>query len=47
MAALEEMFRDMFTRMKVGGTDELVARFTEAPVIPVPVPAALAKALSR
>jgi hypothetical protein len=41
------MFRDMFTRMKVGGTDELVARFTEAPVIPVPVPAALAKTLSR
>ncbi len=35
------------TRMKVGGTDELVARFTQAPVIPVPVPAALAKALSR
>ena len=47
MASLEEMFRDMFTRMKVGGTDELVARFTEAPVIPVPVPAALAKTLSR
>jgi len=47
MGSLEDMFRDMFTRMKVGGTVDLVARFTEAPVIPVPVPTALAQALSR
>jgi hypothetical protein len=37
----------MFERMKVGGTDELVARFTRAPVVPVPLPAPLADALSR
>jgi hypothetical protein len=40
------MFREMFERMKVGNTDELVARFTQAPVVPVPVPPALAKALA-
>ncbi len=45
MASLEEMFRDMFERMKVGGTGDLVTKFTEAPVIPVPVPPALAGAL--
>ena len=39
--------REMFERMKVGGTDDLVARFTQAPVVPVPMPAALAKALAR
>ncbi|NTV38172.1 MAG: hypothetical protein HGA82_03190, partial [Anaerolineales bacterium] len=33
MGSLEEMFRDMFTRMNVGGTDSLVARFTQAPVV--------------
>ena len=46
MASLEEMFRDMFVRMKVGQTGELVAQHTQAPVVPVPVPPALAKALS-
>jgi hypothetical protein len=47
MGSLEDMFRDMFERMNVGGTDELVARFTRAPVVSVPVPAPLAAALSR
>jgi hypothetical protein len=47
MGSLEEMFRDMFTRMKVGGTDALVTRFTKAPVVPVPVPSPLANALAR
>ena len=46
MASLEGMFREMFERMKVGNTDGLVARFTQAPVVPVPVPPALAKALA-
>ena len=45
MGSLEEMFYDMFVRMNVGGTSELVAKFTQAPAVPVPVPAALAKAL--
>jgi len=47
MGSLEEMFRDMFTRMKVGGTTELVAKFTQALVVPVPVPAPLAEAMAR
>jgi hypothetical protein len=46
MGSLEEMFRDMFDRMRVGGTNELVATFTQPPVVPVPLPAALAKALA-
>ncbi len=46
MASLEEMFRDMFVRMNVGQTAELVAQHTQAPVVPVPMPPALAKALA-
>lgn len=46
MVSLEEMFRDMFVRMNVGQTGELVAQHTQAPVVPVPVPPALAKALA-
>ncbi len=45
MGSLEDMFRDMFTRMQVGGTDALVAQFTQASVVPIPCPAALATAL--
>lgn len=45
MASLEGMFRDMFTRMKVGGTDALVAQFTQPKAVPVAAPGALAKAL--
>jgi hypothetical protein len=45
MGSLEEMFRDMFERMKVGDTNEMVARFTQAPAVPVPVPAPVANAL--
>ena len=45
MGSLEEMFRDMFERMRVGGTNDLVAKFTQAPVVPLAVPAALMKAL--
>jgi fructose-bisphosphate aldolase, class II len=45
--SLEEMFRDMFVRMKVGGTTELVAKFTQAPVVPVAAPPVLADALAR
>jgi hypothetical protein len=40
------MFRDMFVRMNVGQTGELVAQHSQAPVVPVPVPPALAKALA-
>jgi hypothetical protein len=47
MDSLEEMFRDMFERMRVGETKALVAEFTQAPVVPVPMPTALAKALGR
>jgi hypothetical protein len=47
MASLEEMFRDMFERMKAWGTGELVAKFTRAPVVPVPVPSVLAGPLTR
>lgn len=47
MGSLEEMFRDMFVRMKVGSTTELVAKFTQAPVVPVAAPPVLADALAR
>jgi fructose/tagatose bisphosphate aldolase len=46
MASLEEMFRDMFLRMNVGHTEDLVARHTHAKVVPVPLPAALARMLT-
>ncbi len=42
MASLEEMFGEMFERMKVGGTGEIVTKFTQAFVVPVPVPPVLA-----
>ncbi|HYL80917.1 MAG TPA: hypothetical protein VEU07_08890 [Candidatus Acidoferrum sp.] len=44
-ASLEEMFAQMFQRLHVGGTQDLVTRFTQAPAIPVPLPTVLAKAL--
>ncbi len=44
-ASLEEMFREMFERLNVGSTKQLVARLAQAPVIGVPAPAGLAKAL--
>ena len=47
MASLEEMFRDMFMRMNVGDTAALIARHTVAEVVPVPLPAALARMLTR
>ncbi len=47
MASLEEMFGEMFKRMKVGSTGEIVAKFTQAPVVPVPVPPVLAGLLQR
>ncbi|MEO8133764.1 MAG: class II fructose-bisphosphate aldolase [Betaproteobacteria bacterium] len=46
MASLEEMFRDMFVRMNVGRTAELMARHTQAKVVPVPMPVALARMLT-
>ena len=46
MASLEEMFRDMFVRMNVAGTGELVARHAKAVVVPVPMPAELARRLA-
>jgi hypothetical protein len=47
MGSLEGMFRDMFERMRVGGTNELVSKFAEAPVVPVVVPLPLAEAMAR
>lgn len=44
-SSLEEMFAQMFQRLNVGGTRDLVPQFTQAPAVPVPLPAALAKAL--
>jgi len=35
----------MFERLKVGGTDELVARHTEAPIVTIPMPQPLQAAL--
>lgn len=46
MASLEAMFRDMFVRMNVGQTGELVARHTQVTVVPVPLPPALARMLA-
>jgi fructose/tagatose bisphosphate aldolase len=47
MASLETMFGDMFARMNVGGTRELVRRYTDVTVVPVPLPDALARRLMR
>ncbi len=44
-ASLEAMFRQMFERLNVGSTHQLVARLAQAPVIAAPAPAGLAKAL--
>ena len=46
MASLDDMFRDMFMRMNVGQTGELVARHTSVKVVPVPLPPALARMLT-
>jgi len=45
MGSLEEMFGQMFDRMQVGETEALVRQHTSAPVIPVPVPEGLQRAL--
>lgn len=45
MLSLEEMFGHMFERLNAGRTRELVARFTRAPAVAVPLPPALAKVL--
>ena len=37
----------MFRRMNVAQTEELVKRHTDTPVVPVPVPASLARTLAR
>jgi hypothetical protein len=46
LASLEDMFRDMFERLRVGDTADLVARHTEARAVPVPAPQALKAAWS-
>lgn len=46
-ASLEEMFTEMFERLKVGGTRDLVAQCTKTEVAPVPAPPALAAELAR
>ena len=46
LASLEDMFRDMFERLRVGDTADLVTRFTEARLVPVPIPQALKAALA-
>lgn len=46
MLSLEAMFKDMFERMNVGGTRDLVARHTDARIVPVPLPPALASRLA-
>jgi hypothetical protein len=45
-ASLEELFGEMFTRLKVDGTRELVAQLTKTAAVPVPVPPALAAELA-
>jgi hypothetical protein len=45
--SLEEMFREMFRRLKVDDTRQLVTKFTQPPVIAAPAPAGLAKALEE
>ena len=47
VSSLEAMFADMFQRMNVAETEELVKRHTDAPVVPVPVPASLTKKLAH
>ena len=37
-ASLEEMFAQMFERLNAGSARDLVARFTQAPVVPLPIP---------
>jgi hypothetical protein len=44
-ASLEEMFGEMFERMNVGKTGELVQRYTTAPRVRVPPPPSLLEAL--
>jgi hypothetical protein len=44
--SLEGMFGEMFERLKVGGTRDLVARFARASALPVPLPQALAQELA-
>jgi len=46
-ASLEEMFAEMFTRLKVDGTRDLVAQFTKTAAVPVPVLPALAAELAH
>jgi hypothetical protein len=45
--SLEEMFGQMFERLNVGDTRELVARFTKATPVPLPVPPVLAAEVLR
>ncbi|MFB3817214.1 MAG: class II fructose-bisphosphate aldolase [Candidatus Methylomirabilales bacterium] len=45
MASLEGMFGEMFDRMRVGQTRDLVAKLVQPPAVPVPPPPALAAAL--
>jgi hypothetical protein len=44
-ASLEAMFGEMFTRLNVGSTRELVARFTRSTPVPAPFPPSLAREL--
>ncbi|MFA5028155.1 MAG: class II fructose-bisphosphate aldolase, partial [Candidatus Methylomirabilota bacterium] len=45
MGSLEEMFGQMFDRLRVGETEALVRQHTTAPPVPVPMPEGLAAAL--
>jgi hypothetical protein len=47
MASLEGMFGEMFERMRVPGTRELVARFIRPRPVPLVVPEHLKQALAR